>query len=89
MVSSGRQHANGTFRLSEADAFRLKRLMDKCGSGFRYRSDNARFRAMLRGVDCRAWEHLYNSDLEAEAFEENKHVDQLELSQKASPQPNY
>jgi hypothetical protein len=70
-----------SFRLSEADAFRLKRLMDKYGSGFRNHSDNDRFRAMLRGIDHRDWEHLYDSDGEAEAFEENKHMDQLELSQ--------
>jgi hypothetical protein len=70
-----------TFRLSEADAFRLQRLLNKYGSGLGNRSDNARFRAMLMGIDNRPWEHTSDSGEDWTAFEENKHMDELELSQ--------
>ncbi len=40
-----------SFRLSETDARRLNRLLNRYGLGFGIKGDSARFRAMLKQID--------------------------------------
>lgn len=60
------------------DATRLDRLLDRYGSGFSIRGDSARFRALLKAIDNRPGEHIYDSEEEYDAFQMNEQDSQAE-----------
>ena len=68
------------FRLSEADAERLKRLLDRFGSGYLVSGNNARFRHMLQEVDSKLLSPFDSQELH-DAYELNEEHNHTEIIQ--------
>lgn len=66
-----------SFRLSEADAQRLNRLLERFGSAFNVRGDSARFRVLLRAVDKKLLSP-WDSEEEHDGYQGNEEASQAE-----------
>ena len=71
-----------TFKLSEADAERLKRLLDRFGSGHLVSGNNARFRHMLKEIDSKLLSPFDSQELHDayELNEEHNHTEKIQYN---------
>ena len=68
------------FRLSGADAERLKRLLDRFGRGYLVKGNSARFRLLLKEVDSKLLSPFDSQELH-DAYELNKKHSHTEMIQ--------
>ena len=68
------------FKLSEADAERLRRLLDRFGSGYLVSGNSSRFRHMLKEVDSKLLSPFDSQELH-DAYELNEKHSHTELIQ--------
>ena len=69
-----------TFKLSNADAERLTRLLDRFGRGYLVTGNSARFRLLLKEVDSKLLSPFDSQDLH-DAYELNEEHNHTELIQ--------
>ena len=72
-----------TFKLSDADAERLTRLLDRFGRGYLVSGNSARFRHMLKEVDSKLLSPFDSQELRDayELNEEHSHTENIQYNQ--------